>query len=220
MTRTDSVKNIIFDLGGVLLNIEPKLTGLALEQMGVKNMALVHARLTESGLYARYDQGACSDSRFREEIRQACGIELTDGQIDEAWNALLLDFPPGRVEMMHSLAGHYRLFLLSNTNSIHYLSYTSRFREVHGEPLTRLFEKLFLSFEMGCHKPDPQIYTLALQQGNLAASETLFIDDSLANAEGAVRQGLSAIHLAPGMEVTDLFKQGLLREDVKVLFPS
>jgi len=218
MKNIDSIKNIIFDLGGVLLNIEPKYTGKALEDMGVKNMAEVHARLLETKLYQRFDTGECSPSCFREEIRKACGIRLTDEQVDFAWNALLLDFPAPRAALLHELRQNYRLFLLSNTNSIHFDSYTKTFRIAHGEEMPGLFERLFLSYEMGVHKPDAIIYEMTLKTGNLLAEETLFIDDVLANAEAAVKAGMLAFHLAESMDITELFKNGKLHPGAEFLY--
>lgn len=213
----DSIKNIIFDLGGVLLNIEPSITGKILEEMGVKNMGEVHKKLVESKLYQRFDTGECSPACFRKEIRQACGINLTNQQVDDAWNALLLDFPPHRVSLLHSLKQNYRLFLLSNTNSIHYDSYTQAFQVLHGEEMPDLFERMFLSFEMGVHKPDVAIYNMALDTGSLIAKETLFIDDLLTNAEAATNSGMAAFHLKEGMDVTELFINGKLRPGAEFL---
>ena len=218
MKNAGSIRNIIFDLGGVLLNIDSRLTGKALEEMGVKNMEEVHARLTDAKLYQRFDTGECSLGCFRDEIRQACGIRLTDEQVDNAWNALLMDFPNHRVELLHNLRSNYRLFLLSNTNSIHYQSYMNTFRSVHGEEMTDLFEMLFLSFEMGMHKPDAAIYEMALRLGNLLAPETLFIDDVFANADAAANMGMLAFHLYNGIDVTDLFINGKLRQTAEFLY--
>jgi len=202
-----------------LLNIEPRLTGAALVSMGVKDMQEVHARLLAAQLYQRFDSGICTSASFRDEIRNACGIALSDQQVDEAWNALLLDFPSKRVKLLHSLAKRYRLFLLSNTNILHYPSYTSRFRRDHGEEMKALFEKLFLSFEMGVHKPDPEIYRMTLEQGKMKPEETLFIDDVSENVEAAVKAGMAAFHLADEMDVTDLFENGLLRNGLDIKFP-
>ncbi len=219
MQNTYKIKTIIFDLGGVLLNIEPRLTGAALVSMGVKDMERVHARLLAAQLYQRFDSGSCSPASFRDEIRNACGIALSDQQVDEAWNALLLDFPKDRVKLLHSLSDRYRLFLLSNTNILHYPTYTSRFRQDHREEMTALFEKLFLSFEMGVHKPDPKIYRMAMEQGNMKPKETLFIDDVLENVEAAVKEGMASFHLKDGMEVTDLFDNNLLKNSLDIKFP-
>lgn len=220
MTKPAHIKNIIFDLGGVLLNIEPSITGKRLTEMGVQNLPQVLEKLASSRIYERLDTGALSDQGFRDEVRLACGINLSDDQVDEAWNALLLDFPAPRVQMLKELKENYNVYLLSNTNSIHFISYTKTFREVYGFEMKSLFEQLFLSYEMGVHKPDARIYRMALLKAGLKASETLFIDDSLANTEAAVACGLAAIHLKAGMEITDQVKNGKLRDDAEFLVIS
>lgn len=219
MDPIHSIKNIIFDLGGVLLNIDPLLTVKALTDMGVQDMMEVHKRLMEAEVYQRFDSGRSTPDQFREDIRQNCGLPLSDEQIDEAWNALLLDFPASRVKMMQELSHNYRLFLLSNTNSIHFETYTKAFRAAHGFEMESLFERLFLSYELDSHKPDPEIYLRVMQAGQFIPAETLFIDDSLANAEAAVKAGWVAFHLKEGMEVTELFKNGKLRTEAEFLLP-
>jgi len=219
MIHTQTIKKIIFDLGGVLLNIDPPLTGKKLEAMGVANMREVHEKLMASGLYARFDSGKITAARFREEVRSACALPLTDEQVDEAWNALLLDFPAHRVEMLRQLQGNYDLFLLSNTNIIHFQSYTESFRQIYQEEMSSFFRQLFLSYELGDHKPDHAIYKKVLHYDGFVPGETLFIDDSLPNARAAVECGMQAIHLAAGMEVTGLFINGKLRNDAEFLLP-
>jgi len=172
----------------------------------------------EAELYQRFETGKCSPECFRDEIRRAGGIPLTDEQVDKAWNALLLDFPANRVDLLHRLRSNYELYLLSNTNAIHYKSYTGTFRAIHSEEMPDLFVKLFLSFEMGVRKPDPAIYKMALRIGNLVPGETLFIDDSLENAEEATKAGMAAFHLPDGMDVTGLFKNGKLRPGAEFLY--
>jgi putative hydrolase of the HAD superfamily len=180
-------------------------------------MDQVHRKLTDSGLYQRFDRGLCSPECFREEIRAACGIALTDEQINEAWNALLLDFPSERVALIHRISANYRLYLLSNTNSIHFDSYVSAFRARHDEDFIDLFTSLFLSFEMGLHKPDPEIYRRVLQEGEMIPSETLFIDDAFVNVQAAAAAGMKAFHLSPDIEVINLFKGGWLKPDIRML---
>jgi FMN phosphatase YigB (HAD superfamily) len=219
MKQLISIKNIIFDLGGVLLNINPMLTVKALTGMGVQDMMEVHERLMKAEVYQRFDSGRSTPDQFREDIRRHCGLPLNDEQVDEAWNALLLDFPASRVEMMHEISPNYRLFLLSNTNSIHFETYTRAFRESHKVEMESLFERLFLSYELGSHKPDPEIYIRVMQLGSFNPAETLFIDDSLTNAEAAAKAGWVAFHLKEGMEVTELFKNGKLRTEAEFLLP-
>lgn len=219
MNKAGSIRNIIFDLGGVLLNIDPMLTVKALTEMGVKDMMKVHEKLLKASVYQRFDSGISSQAQFRDEIRLNCELPLSDQQVDEAWNALLLDFPASRVKMMQELSLNYRLFLLSNTNSIHFETYTRNFREVHHFEMTMLFERLFLSYELGCHKPDREIYQKVLNLGGFNPQETLFIDDSEANVVAAAQIGMNAIHLKDGMDITSLFKNGKLRAEAEFRLP-
>lgn len=219
MLYSSKIKNIIFDLGGVLLNIDPMLTVKALTDMGVQDMMAVHQKLLNAAVYQRFDSGISSPAQFRDDIRENCGLPLSDEQVDEAWNALLLDFPATRVKMMQELTPNYHLFLLSNTNSIHFDTYTAAFRETYHFEMTTLFERLFLSYELGCHKPDPEIFHKVLSLGKFNPEETLFIDDSKANAEAAAKSGMLAFHLKEGMEITELFKNGKLRAEAEFLLP-
>lgn len=214
-----SIKNIIFDLGGVLLNIDPLLTLRVFTELGVKDMQKVHETLMRNKLYHRFDSGKCSLDEFREEIITTCGIPLTYAEVDLAWNTLLLDFPASRVKMMHDIRQNYRLYLLSNTNPIHYKSYTETFAANYGEEMPDLFDQLFLSYHLGSHKPELTAYTCALEEGGLDPAETLFIDDLLENAIAATKTGMTAYHLNKGMEVTSLFINKKLRMDAEFLFP-
>jgi putative hydrolase of the HAD superfamily len=206
------ITNIIFDLGGVLLDIDPRRTFDRFVQMGINDIDGVMARMQEMNIYANFDTGVKSPERFRDEVREACRMELPDQQIDDAWNALLLDFPAPRVELLKQLKQHYRLYLLSNTNITHYIHYSGELKAVHGVELHELFDGLYLSFVLGLRKPDREIYDYVLTHGGFNPSETLFIDDSLENIEAARNSGIRGIHLNHGMEVTALFENGFIRE--------
>ena len=114
------IKNIIFDLGGVILNIDIRKTAMALEQLGVKDLQAHLSRPSLVSFFNEYESGKIDDNAFVAKL-QSLAAEGTTGQnIVDAWNALLLDFPAERIELLRSLRKKYRLFLLSNTNAIHY----------------------------------------------------------------------------------------------------
>jgi putative hydrolase of the HAD superfamily len=139
-------------------------------------------------------------------------IKASDSEIDRAWNILLLDFPQPRVELLKLLRKNYRVYLLSNTNSIHFEHYTREFYEKYGISMIDLFERVFVSHEIGIHKPDAGIYTHVLTNAEINASETLLIDDTIINIEAAALQGIKGIHIN-GMDVTSYFENGILRFD-------
>jgi len=203
----EKIKNIILDLGGVLLNIDYNATIRAFKDLGVKNIESMFTQDAQNKLFDGLDKGLMSPKEFRQGVRQYSGLGLTDQQIDLAWNAMLLDFPKNRIELLEGLKANYRLFLLSNTNSIHYPEYMKYMKKSHGvENLDEFFERTYLSHEIGMRKPDAEAFNLIVDENNLSKKETLFVDDTLQHVEGARRAGLNAIWLdLRTMDVNDLF---------------
>ncbi len=201
------IKAIIFDLGGVLLNIDYQRTIDAFKREGVTDFEHFFTQAAQVSLFDKLDKGLIDPDDFRNELRRLSGLRIGDEQIDRAWNAMLLDFPPGRIQMLQGVRQHYRTFLLSNTNAIHYPVYRESLQKEYGfSDLSELFEKQYLSYEMGMRKPDREIFTHVLNDQELLPEETLFIDDSLQHVHGARDAGLKAAHLeVPQMDVLDLF---------------
>lgn len=208
-----AIKNILFDLGGVVLDIDPERTVAAFEALGLESVRENYNFPTQTGLFDRFEVGAISPAEFRDGLRSLFGKPLTDGQIDTAWNAMLLDFSPQRLAALEQVRRHYRCFLLSNTNDIHLEAYLAILRQNHQRPsLEYLFEALYYSQRVGLRKPDPAIFQLVIDQNGLEPAETLFIDDAAINLEGARQTGLRTYHLhIHNEELADLFDQGKLR---------
>ena len=206
------IRNIIFDLGGVLLNINPLLSLLEFANISKTDPEELKNRLASERVFEKFDTGALSPDGFRAELCRIMDYKASDTQIDDAWNILLLDFPPDRVELLKQLRNNYRVFLLSNTNIIHFRKYSNDFYEKYGIPMADMFDKLFLSYEIGIHKPDAGIYTHVLQNAGLKAEECIFIDDSKANVDAALSLGMSGIHIANGYDVTSYFENGKLNK--------
>lgn len=213
-----NIRNIIFDLGGVLLNIDYQATINEFKKLGMKDFDEFFTQAGQHQLFDRLDKGVISPPDFREELRDLSGIEATDDEIDSAWNAMLLDLPAKRLALLERVGRGYHTFLLSNTNSIHYPGYMDYLNRHYGiTDLSALFDKQYLSFQVGMRKPDREIYTHVLSDQALQAGETLFIDDSFQHVEGARAAGLNAVWLdVQRMEVNDLFTEHhRLREDIK-----
>ena len=209
--QKSKTRNIIFDLGGVLLNINPLLSMLELERIsGIAKEDLI-LKFTETHIFEKFDTGSLSDVQFRSELCLIMNRKVNDTEIDRVWNELLLDFPLPRVELLQQLRKNYRIYLLSNTNIIHFRHYTAEFYKNYGIQMADLFDRLFLSHEIGIHKPDEGIYTHTIQKAGIIPSETIFIDDSLANIEAAGHLGISGIHIHNGQDVTHFFENGFLR---------
>lgn len=199
-----SIKNIIFDLGGVILNIDLRKTQDAFTALGVKNIDEVFRMGHIESFFKSYETGAIDDAEFIASVQKLAGIQLAPEIVIEAWNALLMDFPQERINFLKRIKGRYRLFLLSNTSALHHTRFHEMFKQEFGGSLDDLFDKAYYSHIIKLHKPDTASYKLITDENRLDPGETLFIDDSIANVEGAERAGLKGMHLAPGKTILDL----------------
>lgn len=209
ISSVEKIKNIIFDFGGVICNIDVTLTERAFQNLGLQRFDKKKAVTDTVGLFEQFETGRISPADFRDNIRSHFGLAQTDPVIDEAWNALLLDIPPERIKILEGLRKNYRIFLLSNSNKIHYDHYVNDFRVKFGfDDFDALFEKAWFSFNIGLKKPDPAIFRYVLHHCGLQPDETLFIDDTLVHVESAQRTGLNAHYLkiADGRSILDIFK--------------
>ena len=191
-----NIKNIIFDLGGVIINIDYHLTIEAFKKLGFNNFDTVFTQASQLGIFDQLDKGLVSHEEFRNYIRELSGIPLNNNQIDEAWNAMLLDFPVERLSLLEKIRDQYRTFLLSNTNQMHCEVYTKDLQATYGvKDLSHFFEKAYLSHEIGMRKPDREAFMLILNENNLKPEETLFIDDTEQHIEGAKKVGINTYYL-------------------------
>jgi glucose-1-phosphatase len=191
-----NIKNIIFDLGGVILNIDYNLTIEAFKQLGIKNFDLVFSQAKQSDIFDKLDKGLIGTIDFCESIRQLSNLNLKDVEIYRAWNAMLLNLPPERLPLLKAAKNYYRTYLLSNTNAIHFEAYNNylklRFDIVNLSPF---FETEYYSHLIGMRKPEPEIFYHVLKENKLNPEETLFIDDSIQHVESAKSIGILAHYL-------------------------
>lgn len=207
---TAGIKNIIFDLGGVIINIKFQRALDAFQQLSKSGKVLEFTQQQQSALFDAYETGQISDAEFRAGLRKHYELEASDEEIDAAWNALLLDIPAERIELLRALGQKYRLFLLSNTNAIHWVKFTQIVADNFNIPsLDSLFEKTYYSHLIGQRKPDAIVFEQILTQHNLLAAETLFVDDSIQHIEGAKTVGLRTLFLAPPLTINEAFKDAL-----------
>lgn len=202
----NSVKNIIFDFGGVIIDIDFNKSIEAYNKLGAKNFKKFYSQAQQTSLFDKLDTGEISLEQFLSELRNYLPPVVTNQQMIDAWNAILIGIPEQRIRMLERLKEKYRLFLLSNTNEIHYPEYTKELQEkYHYENLSELFEKVYLSFEVGLRKPDAEIYKMVLLENNLDPKETLFIDDSIQNLKPAEKLGIRTCFLAPPKDIVAIF---------------
>lgn len=147
-----------------------------------------------TAFFRHYESGKISDHDFRNGIRNVLKINSSDGEIDAAWNALLLEIPVGKMEMLRLARKKFRTFLLSNTNSIHRVRFEKVFAGFSpGENIHTLFEKVYYSFQMDMRKPEPGIFLAVLSENDLEPEETLLIDDNKENIESAASLGMKTL---------------------------
>ncbi len=209
------IKNIIFDYGGVILNIDPSLTLKSMADAGIKNPEELHMKFTALGLFEKLETGKITTQEFRDNIKSSVDFEVSDEQINKDWNALILDMPPERIRCVEEVGKNYRIFMLSNTNQIHYDKYRADLERTYGyKTFSELFEKAHFSHEIGHRKPSPEPYLYVLKEHNLIPEETLFIDDTIINVEAADKLGIHGLLLEEGIEITALFENGKLKFDI------
>ncbi len=198
------IKNIIFDLGGVLLDIDFTRSFKAFNQLGIHNFEELYSQHKAAPFFSDFEKGQIPIQTFFDKIREICGCPLTNEQIREAWNALLIGFPPERLDWFHQIRTRYRVFLFSNTNAIHYNWFIQHYHDITGQDFNSCFIKAYYSHEMGLRKPDPDSYRYILNEQNLDPSETLFIDDTEGNILAAKELGLQTVHLLKPLTVLGL----------------
>lgn len=199
-----TIRNIIFDLGGVILNINPQLTVDAFRELGWNDFYEENNKMLSKDLFFNLEKGSFSPEAFRDNVRRMIGIDRNDSEIDAAWGAMILDIPADRIRYLEELKKSYKLYLLSNTNEIHRIKFHRDFETDFGYSFYDLFKRNFYSHEMGMRKPNPQIYLEALREAELIPEETLFIDDMEENIDAAKTTGMQVLHILPGTLMENL----------------
>lgn len=198
-------ENIIFDLGGVILNIDYILTRTAFEDLGVTNFDEMYSQANADKLFQKLETGTISNEDFYVALNNCTGLSLSPLQITTAWNAMLLDFREKSLQLIDDIKDKYKLFLFSNTNYIHLQDFHEIYhRKERMQPFNNYFSRAYYSCEMCERKPDVASFQVILDQENIKAENTLFIDDSLQNVETAKSMGFQTVHLVEGQYIENL----------------
>jgi HAD superfamily hydrolase (TIGR01509 family) len=203
------IRNIIFDLGGVLLNLDFSKTTNAFTSLGVKDFENYFGQYHANPLFKKLETGDVEEN-FYEELRKQASITADNHAINEAWNAMLLDFPADRIDRLKHLGEKYRLFLFSNTNAIHHAAFHSNFQLKFGFDFDELFEKAYYSHLIGYRKPDPEAFEFVISDSALQKETTLFLDDTLPNVKAAELVGLKAALVTPEKGLLRVLEEQLL----------
>lgn len=211
----NKIKNIIFDLGGVILDLDENATFNELAKMGIDvRQAMYSIELQQ--ILSKFNTGIYTAATFRKKMKDFFHIEKqTDDKFDSLWNAMLLDIPRERIEAIEQVKKHYKIFLMSNSNEIHYDLYIRDLQLRFGyNEFDELFNKSYFSFAEHLEKPDPRFFELILDHESLNPEETLFIDDTAENIEAAKKLGIKTYHIRRDELVRNLFDNGILKEGV------
>ncbi|MBN2481036.1 MAG: HAD family phosphatase, partial [Bacteroidales bacterium] len=199
------IKNIIFDWGGVITDLNVSDTLDAFIKLAKDKFNALWQKGPEE-IFIPFELGKISAAEFRDRIRKFLGYDAEDQQIDDAWNTILGALPEERWRLLEKVKNTYRTFLLSNTNAIHLNYYAGYLSGLYGASgCSHLFEKTYFSFELGMRKPESDIFLHVIHQNGLKPQETLFIDDTEKNIETAQNLGLQTHLLAEPETLTDLF---------------
>lgn len=187
-----NIKNIIFDYGNVIFTIDFRKAQAAFKELGIADPDAFFGHRQQDQIFDKFDRGEVTENEFTAYVREKIGnAAITDQQITDAWNSLLIGIAPGNHEILLQLKDKYRTFLLSNINAIHYTYIMNYLKTDFGfDDNEHLFEKTYYSHLVGKRKPQPDIFEQVLQENNLKPGETLFIDDSPQHLEAAAKLGI------------------------------
>ena len=202
-----SFDTIIFDLGGVVINLDYYKTTRAFEALGLENFGEMYSQAAQTGLFDDFEKGKSSVPYFLNKLINFLPTCTTANQVVEAWNAMILDFPIENLQLIERLKLSHKTFLLSNTNEIHiqkvhqHLQLVSPHKTLHP-----YFEKVYFSSDIGMRKPDAEIFEFVLNENKLDPAKTLFIDDTEQHILGAQKVGIQTYHLGKNERIYDILK--------------
>lgn len=189
-------ENVIFDLGGVIINLDEQLTVNAFAERSDLTAEEIKGKILQFETYKDFEKGKISESDLRDAIRHEFKVKGSDDEVDRCFNAMLLDIPVQKLDLLTSLKSTHRIFLLSNTNSIHFKRFNEIIKETADvDRIDGYFHRAYYSHLMGMRKPDVEIFEAVLSDNDLDPSRTLFIDDNRANLDGATKVGIQTHHL-------------------------
>jgi putative hydrolase of the HAD superfamily len=191
----NAIKNIILDLGGVIMNLDVPKTISELKTLGITDIVNKTGHHYEYRFFYDFEIGAITEEEYLEALRKLSPASPSLEEIRTAWNALILDMPKERIELIKTLKSKYNVYLLSNTNIIHQKKFLYEFEKANGFKFNNLFLKAYYSHEIGIRKPDAEVFNFILNDSNLQAEESIFVDDSIDNINAAAALGIQTFHI-------------------------
>ena len=205
------IKNLLLDMGGVILNVSYQKVIDTFKSYGIENFDKVYCQEKQVEIIDLFEEGRYSAEEFRDGVRKLLDKDLTDEQIDKAWFSMILEIPKDVIQLLGLLKLKYRLFLFSNTNVLHIEYLKKEFERQLGFDLFGcVFDKAFFSNEIHHRKPHPESFSFVLNQAGIKPEETFFIDDSKQHLEGAEKVGLNTYWLTGGETLIDLYDKKII----------
>ena len=186
------LRNIAFDFGGVIVDLDREEAVQAFIRLGLENAGRILDKYHQTGIFQELEEGKLSEESFREKLGILCGKTLEREEVRQAWMGFVSGMDIRKLDYIAQLRQRgYHTFLLSNTNPylMDYWARTPQFTP-QGNSIDAYFDKLYLSFEMGCMKPEPEIFRQMIKDAQIRPEETLFIDDSTSNIAAGKNAGL------------------------------
>ena len=191
-----AIEAVIFDFGGVILDIDYAATVRGLRELLGVELSKLYSQQQQSALFDDIETGRITEVEFFSGLQQLAGKKIATARLEQAWNAMLGGTNIARIRLVKQIAQRHRIFLLSNTNSIHKRAFDQTLAAVMGgATFDALFERAYYSHQLGLRKPDPAIFQLVMAQNGLRPETTLFIDDSEQHIVSARALGIQVCHL-------------------------
>lgn len=203
--RRKGIKNLIIDFGGVLIDLDRQRCIENFKRLGLPDVEVVLDIYHQQDFFQKYEKGLITSAEFRDVIREKIGKPVTDAQIDDAWNSFLVSIPAAKLDLLLNLRKDYVVYLLSNTNEIHWQWSCQHAFPYKTFRVENYFEHIYLSYEMNMAKPDAEIFQKVLDDTGIIPAETLFIDDSTANCRAAEALGITTYTPQAGEDWSHLF---------------
>jgi HAD superfamily hydrolase (TIGR01509 family) len=201
-----TIKNVIFDLGGVLYDINYKNTIEAFRDLGILDPEQLYSQKNQTQLFDEFETGKMDEKTFLQQLKKEFPGKVSEEELLKAWNAMLMGMPEHRIDFLLEIAEDYNVYLLSNTNSIHMRQIEDELIKSDLDDLKSYFDEAFLSFEIGKRKPDVSTFEWVINELGIDPEETIFIDDSAQHVNGAKQAGLHVYHHTDG-DIVEVFDE-------------
>jgi len=204
MKHFSNISTLIFDFGGVLIDLDMNQSILNFKKLGVENVENYLSNFGQSGFFMQLEKGKISAEEFRSEIRKMTTNTITDKEIDDAWNAFLVRIPSEKLDIVYQLRKKFRVIMLSNTNAIHFPYAERTFFSYKNRSIDEYFDKCYRSYDMKMAKPDAEIFEAILSQEQVAPNQCLLLDDGPKNIEQAQKLGFQTYFVDPKEDLSFL----------------